>query len=136
MKKLIIGTAAVVILVIVGFFIFNSIGGTGRAVTTSNIISNDKPSDDKISDQVKIINIDAKKFEYSPNIIKLKKGDHVKIVVNNKDADHGIVIPDFNVKGMDSVEFTADKTGTFEFHCPTFCGEGHREMEGTIVVEE
>ncbi|PIN89169.1 cytochrome C oxidase subunit II [Candidatus Pacearchaeota archaeon CG10_big_fil_rev_8_21_14_0_10_32_14] len=84
----------------------------------------------------KVITIDAKKFEFTPNMIKVKKGDNVKIVLNNEDFAHGISIPDFNVKGIDSVEFTADKTGTFQFRCPTICGSGHREMTGNLVVEE
>ena len=30
--------------------------------------------------------------------------------------------------------FTPDRPGEFEFACDVFCGSGHEEMEGTIVV--
>ena len=46
------------------------------------------------------------------------------------------MIPDLGVSGIDSVEFTADKAGTFEFRCPTMCGQGHMNMKGTLIVTE
>ena len=85
---------------------------------------------------IKIITIDAVRWQYTPETITLKKGDKVKIVINNEDTKHGIVIPELGISGVESVEFTADKTGTFEFKCPTYCGEGHREMKGTLIIEE
>ena len=123
MNKTLIWGAVVVIalLAIVGGYYFGN--------SNSNVIVNNDGN-------TKIISISAERFNYTPGTITIKKGEHVKIVMNNKDTQHGIVIPDFNVKGIDSVEFTPDKAGTFEFHCPTFCGEGHREMKGTLIVEE
>ena len=93
-------------------------------------------SDDTAQTQVKVINVQAQRFEFSPNTIILKKGEPVKLVIDNTDTTHGIAIPDLGVSGIDSVEFTPDKTGTFSFRCPTMCGEGHRSMTGTIVVQE
>ncbi len=85
---------------------------------------------------VKVINIDAQRFQFNPGSITVKRGDHVKIVIHNKDTTHGIMIPDYGVSGIEGVEFTADKVGTFEFRCPTMCGSGHRDMKGTLIVEE
>ena len=33
------------------------------------------------------------------------------------------------------VDLTPDKVGTFSFHCDVFCGDGHEDMEGTLIVE-
>lgn len=138
MKK-IITFIFIVLLVIAGiYYFYNKPSSTGSTVknidtskdTTSNLVS------DANSKTTKTIMITAEKFQYTPSVIKVKKGDKVKIIIDNKDTTHGINIPDFNVKGIDSVEFIADKTGTFEFRCPTFCGEGHREMTGTLIVED
>jgi cytochrome c oxidase subunit 2 len=86
--------------------------------------------------EAKVIQINASSFAYSPNVLTLKKGERVKIIVNDVDKTHGIAIPDLGVNGIGSVEFTPDKTGTFEFRCPTYCGSGHREMTGMITVTD
>ncbi len=120
-KKILISIAVLVLLAVAAFFIFgrSSIG----KVTATNDVSN------------KVFTIEASRFQYTPGTITVKKGDHVKIIIINTDATHGISIPDYSVSGLDSVEFTADKAGTFEFQCPTFCGPGHKEMTGTLIVE-
>lgn len=81
-------------------------------------------------------------FFYVPNMIKVKKGDKVKIVFENVGGMHNFMLDEFNVK-MDpiqtgentTVEFTADKAGSFQYYCSV--GQ-HRKMgqQGTIVVEE
>lgn len=85
---------------------------------------------------VNVITINAQRFEYSSSTITVKKGEKVKLVINNEDTTHGISIPELGVRGIDSVEFTPDKAGTFSFRCPTFCGEGHKQMTGTLIVTE
>lgn len=84
--------------------------------------------------------IEASNWQFSPSTIAVNRGDRVKITLVNKDVSHGIAIPDF---GFDlkaeagataTGEFTANKTGAFPFRCNVFCGDGHREMTGTLVV--
>ncbi|MBM3232673.1 cytochrome C oxidase subunit II [Candidatus Pacearchaeota archaeon] len=84
----------------------------------------------------RIINVKAERFTYAPSLIKVKKGEKVRLVVENVDTAHGIMISELSVSGIDSVEFIADKAGTYEFRCPTMCGSGHREMKGKLIVEE
>ncbi|MEO5927721.1 MAG: plastocyanin/azurin family copper-binding protein [Patescibacteria group bacterium] len=80
-------------------------------------------------------------FFYVPNQIKVKKGDKVKIVFENVGGMHNINIDEYNVKsdtvqtdGETTVEFTADKAGSFEYYCAV--GQ-HRAMgqKGMLVVE-
>ena len=40
------------------------------------------------------------------------------------------------MSGIDYVEFTADKAGTFNFYCNNYCGQGHPDMSGVLVVTE
>lgn len=80
--------------------------------------------------------LNAKRWEYTPSVINVKKGQKVKITINNTDTKHGINLPDFNVSGENSVEFVADKVGEFEFACNIFCGQGHKDMKGKIIVSE
>jgi heme/copper-type cytochrome/quinol oxidase subunit 2 len=34
------------------------------------------------------------------------------------------------------VTILAPKSGTYEFHCDLFCGDGHEGMTGKIIVED
>ena len=87
------------------------------------------------------IKVTAKKYEFNPSTIKVKHGDHVRLVVTALDHDHGLKLEAFNIdqllkKGKAVIiEFTADKTGTFPFECSHFCGLGHKRMKGELVVE-
>lgn len=92
------------------------------------------------SSNVKEFSIVAKDFKFTPNTITVNKGDTVKLNIKSEDTVHGISIPEFNVNkdipamGEVSVEFVADKSGTFPFKCSVYCGSGHKEMKGTLVV--
>lgn len=83
----------------------------------------------------------AKKYEFSPNEIRVKQGDRVKLTITALDHTHGIEIKALHVKQKvprgepTSVEFVASEKGTFEFHCSEFCGLGHRGMKGSLIVE-
>ena len=87
------------------------------------------------------IQIIAKKWEFSPSTITVKKGQKVKLSINSIDVDHGIAIPEFDIsdtlaEGKTTIiEFTPDKTGTFTFFCNVFCGRGHKDMKGTLIVQ-
>ena len=89
-----------------------------------------------------VIHLTAKKFEYSPNEITVKKGRPVVIEIVSLDRKHGFTIPDLKVRsdvkpGAENVvRFTPDRAGTFNFHCDLFCGSGHEGMAGTLVVVE
>jgi cytochrome c oxidase subunit II len=88
------------------------------------------------------IQMTAKKYEFSPNPIHVKKGERVRLVITAIDHDHGFKLEAFNIeqklkKGVPTtVEFTADKAGTFPFKCSVHCGMGHGRMKGTLIVEE
>jgi len=88
------------------------------------------------------IQVTLRKYEFSPGSLRVRKGEQVKLVMTAVDHDHGFKIDDFNInqtipKGTTVVvEFTADKAGTFQFRCSNVCGLGHRNMKGTLVVEE
>ena len=86
-------------------------------------------------EKVKEITVSASRFEYNPSVITAKKGERIKLIINNVDTLHGIRIPELGVSDNDSVEFVAEKTGEFIWYCNNFCGQGHRQMQGTLIVE-
>lgn len=89
----------------------------------------------------RVIEIKAKKFEYSPNIIRVDKGDIITIRLISEDVHHGFFLDGYGVEtsahpGVDgSVKFVADRKGKFNFRCSITCGEFHPYMVGYMVVE-
>jgi cytochrome c oxidase subunit 2 len=91
----------------------------------------------------RVIKITAKKFEYSPNEIRIKKGVPVVLEFTSLDRVHGFTVPDLGgIRAtiepgkVTQVHIMAPKAGTYEFHCDLFCGDGHEGMTGKIIVEE
>lgn len=85
--------------------------------------------------------IKAKKFSYTPNIIKVNRGDVVRIRLISEDVHHGLYLDGYGINtsarpGQDgSLKFVADKTGRFSFRCSVTCGEFHPYMIGYLKVE-
>jgi|SRR5271157_1301559 len=90
----------------------------------------------------RVIQITAKKFEYSPKDIKVKKDVPVVLEFTSLDRLHGFNCPGLGIRAdivpgkTTSLRFTPNKAGSFPFHCDNFCGLGHEGMTGTITVEE
>jgi cytochrome c oxidase subunit 2 len=88
----------------------------------------------------RVIKVNAQRFTYAPSEIVLRKGVPVVLELTSLDVVMGFNAPDFDVRadvlpGKTSlVRFTPDKSGRFVFLCDIFCGSGHEEMSGTIVV--
>jgi cytochrome c oxidase subunit 2 len=88
----------------------------------------------------KVIRISAKRFDYTPGNLTLKKGEPVVFELTTKDVLMGFNLPDFNLRAdivpdkVIRVRFVPDKTGTFTFLCDIFCGTKHEEMNGKITV--
>jgi len=87
-----------------------------------------------------VIHMTAKRFEYTPNEITVKKGVPVILEITSLDRDHGFKIPELGIRAdvkpgeTTRVRIVADHTGRFEFRCDVFCGSGHEDMEGELVV--
>jgi cytochrome c oxidase subunit 2 len=90
----------------------------------------------------KEIGILAQKFEFMPDEIKLKRGVPVTLVVTALDRIHGFKIPQLGIRtdvipGQDArITITPDKIGEIGFLCDVFCGDGHEDMNGTLIVED
>jgi cytochrome c oxidase subunit II len=90
----------------------------------------------------KMIQVKAKKFEFSPGEITVKKGIPLTLELTSEDRTHGFMLPDFGVRAevkpgtVTRLSFTPDKTGRFTFACNVFCGSGHEDMSGTLIVTD
>ena len=89
-----------------------------------------------------VIKITAKRFEYNPKEITLKKGVPVILEFTSLDRLHGFkcsglgIRTDIKPGQAARVPVTPQKVGDFEFHCDNFCGSGHGNMAGMIHVVE
>ncbi len=90
----------------------------------------------------RVVRIVAKRFSYTPSEITLRKGEPVVLELVSEDRVHGFKLPAFRIRTdvrpneVTRVPFTPDRTGTFTFACDVFCGDGHDDMTGTLVVTE
>ena len=87
------------------------------------------------------VEIQASKFEFAPGTVKVKRGQPVTFVLTSVDRIHGFKMPEFGIRTdiipdqETRVTITPTKPGTFVFFCDVFCGDGHEDMAGTLVVE-
>lgn len=79
----------------------------------------------------------------SPRVIRVKKGDVVRLRLTSEDVSHGFRIKELGVKvypikagKFETVEFVAEEAGTFDFICNITCSPRHEEMKGQLIVEE
>ncbi|MFZ3326838.1 MAG: cytochrome c oxidase subunit II [Methylocella sp.] len=73
--------------------------------------------------------------------LHLLLGKPVKVLLRSIDVVHDFYVPEFRAK-MDLMPglvtyfwFTPTRTGTFEVLCAAFCGVGHPQMRGSVVVD-
>jgi len=94
-----------------------------------------------IQGEPRTIEVVAKRFAFEPARIEVTEGEKVKLVVKSADGVHGIEIKKFKVnkrvpRGGDAVtiEFVANAAGEFPILCSEYCGDGHEDMKGMLVV--
>ena len=92
-------------------------------------------------DPVKTFDVIASQFKFEPATISVAEGDTVRLRLRSADRTHGIGIKAFRVKALIpkvgetvTVEFVADRAGTFDITCSEYCGTGHRAMKGKLIV--
>lgn len=113
----------------------SDIGSDGSAAANDDV-----QQSEIVSPSVKTFNLSARQWEFSPSVITVDAGDTVRLIITSADVDHGFFLPAFGVDEFlqagktVSVEFVADKVGTYSFRCNIFCGAGHSGMTGTLIV--
>lgn len=96
------------------------------------------------SAEPKTFDVVARRFAFEPATIEVTQGDRVRLLVRSADGPHGVEIKQLKVKkavprakpGDEPVviEFVASEAGTFPILCSEYCGNGHKDMTGTLVV--
>ena len=92
------------------------------------------------------LSMSYKKWSFSPTKLTVKQGDKVSLTVSADTSNPSFALPGLtfgipglgvekSVEGTGTVEFTADKVGSFEFGCTSCSGTQASVMKGTLVVE-
>jgi len=105
--------------------------------TGEGMTANDATTEGEVA-----FDIEASSFKFNPTTITVKKGDEVTINLTSKQGMHDWVVDEFegartkvlSAGGTDSITFTADKAGTYEFYCSI---GNHRQMGmvGKLIVK-
>lgn len=151
-KNLIIGGIA--ILVFVGAFFVLTMANKNKTAnnestgngTTSSVVP--KTASDSANatasamseGAVKEFTVEGSPFKFVPNVLTVNQGDTVKIVFKNVGGMHDFVIDELGIKtkvlqsgDSETVEFIADKKGTYQFYC-SVANHKAMGMTGTLAV--
>lgn len=147
-RNLLIGLVVASLLLALGLFLYNQSKSQSTPADTEvapviDSTPSSAPSSESTSSAApaREIIVTGSPFKFDPATIKVKNGETIKIVFKNAKGMHDFTINELNVKtpviqaGQDStVEFTASKTGSFEYYCSV---GNHRDqgMKGTLIVE-
>ena len=88
-----------------------------------------------------VVNITAKRFQFTPSEVKLKVGEPATLELRSEDVVHGFFMRGLGIDTeippgkTTEVVVTPKAPGRYTTICHHFCGSGHGNMKMTIVVE-
>ncbi len=136
----------VIVLVLIGVLAFASkkntsvdVNNYNQGTVNNNIVATTSTT---TLPSVSSFTVSSQNFSFAPSTLTVKKGDRVKVTLNNISGTHDLNIDEFDVTtgtlegpGSTTVEFVADKVGSFEYYCSI---GNHRAMgmKGILTVTE
>ena len=93
------------------------------------------------ADEPQLVKLVAQRFRYTPSEFRVKAGWPVVLEFTALDFVHGFNMPDLKLRAdlppgtVTRLRFTVDKPGIYDFQCDNFCGDGHEQMHGRMVVQ-
>ncbi|NOU91813.1 cytochrome C oxidase subunit II [Paenibacillus sp. LMG 31456] len=130
MKKLIVLAMAVCLV-----FAISACGKKEEAKAPATTTGAAAGAGSAASQDVKLV---ASNFKFDQAEYKVKKGQDIKISLENKEGMHGVEIKGLSVKldgNTKTATFKADKEGTYDIICSIPCGQGHMTMKSKLIVE-
>ena len=86
------------------------------------------------------ITLTARNYQFSPARIEVAQDDLVKLTVQSEDYAYSITIDEYRVSrrvpagGTTTLEFRADRAGTFAFYSNMTNDARHAQMRGELIV--
>jgi len=108
--------------------------------------------------QERALVIRARKYAFSPHVLRVNRGDRIEIRLEAEDVTHGFYLEGYDIDAkvrpenptfwlrrpsegeeeyeeVEAIRFTADRTGKFRYRCSITCGYMHPFMQGELIVE-
>lgn len=91
--------------------------------------------------QETVVKVVVQRFVFTPTEIVLRAGQPTVLEFQSLDFTHGFNIPDLKIRAdlppgqITRVHLTPLKPGVYDFLCDNFCGAGHEQMNGKIIVK-
>jgi cytochrome c oxidase subunit 2 len=95
----------------------------------------------KIDEGLYEVHLVARMWTFDPEEIEIPVGATVDFYLTSKDVVHGFHINEKGVNMMavpgaiNKIVTKFEETGTYRFVCNEFCGAGHQNMMGKIIVK-
>lgn len=106
--------------------------------SSSEAMMDSSSSDDEQA--ARVIEMTVDEWTFAPNAIQVAQGENVIVRLTGVKGSHSFAIPDLDINvpiepgETKDVTIPTDKAGTFAFRCFVPCGEGHKEMTGTLTI--
>ncbi len=106
--------------------------------------------------QERTLTITAQKYAYDPPVLRVNRGDRVRVRLVAKDVTHGFYLEGYDLdakarpdnptfwvrrpstrddyKEVEEISFVANRPGKFRYRCSTTCGYMHPFMQGELIV--
>lgn len=87
-----------------------------------------------------VVKVVAQRFNFTPSEIMLKSGQPTVLEITSLDYIHGFNVPALGLRTNllpgppTKVALKPLAPGRYDFLCDNFCGGGHEDMNGVIVV--
>ena len=130
-------------------FVSDSIAAAGTALLLG-VAAMSSPQQDpaaasaplaQAKDQPRVVEVVVKRFAFEPDRIEATEGERLRLVVTSADGVHGVAIKKFRVEKAVPrggtpviIDFVASAPGEFPLLCSEYCGNGHEDMKGLLVV--
>jgi heme/copper-type cytochrome/quinol oxidase subunit 2 len=82
----------------------------------------------------------ARDYRFSPSRIEVAQNDLVKLTIQSEDVAYSLTIDEYRVSkrvpagGTTTLEFRADRTGSFSYYSNLTSDNRHAKMRGELVV--
>lgn len=91
--------------------------------------------------KTRTIRVVARKFQFVPAEIRVRKGEAVTLQFSAPEVPMGVNFADFGTRAdivpgrVATLRLVPESVGRYTFVCDVFCGSGHEEMSGTLIVD-
>jgi len=123
-----------------GIAMVDASGGTVDSTSLSENERFGEPGVERVGDGEYEVTVVARQFMYQPDPIRVPADSRVTFYVTSADVIHGFQVVGTNVNTMvipgqvAKITVDFDEPAEYGIICNEYCGQGHHDMEGKLVV--